>query len=124
MRRDKQAQRASLSKEAVRVDRLSDGVDLAASARGQRCEGSEPVSYHFALERPPDDGAVAHGELGEATPGENAALGNIERIHDGDDVVVARACPLDIFDQLCRDELVHVPPKVGRVQRDAPLEVV
>ncbi len=82
------------------------------------------MSYHFALERPPHHGAVAHGKFGEAAPGKNAALGDIKRIHDGDNVVVARAGSLDVLDQLRRDELVHVPPKVRRVQRDAPLEVV
>ena len=81
-------------------------------------------SYHLAFERPPDDGAIPYGELGEATPRKNAALGYIECIHDGNDVIVASACSLDILDQFCCDELVHVSPKVRGMQRDAPLEVV
>jgi hypothetical protein len=81
-------------------------------------------SYHLALERPPDYGAIPHSELGEATPGKNAALGYIEGIHDGNDVIITGACSLDILDQFRCDKLVHVSPKVRGMQRDAPLEVV
>lgn len=81
-------------------------------------------SYHFALEGPPDDGSVADRELGQTAPGKNAPFGHVEGVHDGDDVVVSRAGALNILDQLCRDELVHVSPKVRGMQRDTPLEVV
>lgn len=83
-----------------------------------------PKSYHLALKRPPDHGAIAHGKLGEATPREDATLGYIECIHNGNNVVIASACPLDVLDQFCCDELMHVSPKVRGMQRDAPLEVV
>ena len=70
------------------------------------------MSYHFALEWPPDHSAVAHCELGETAPGENAALGDVECVHNGNNVVVARACALDILDQLGCDKLVHVSPEI------------
>jgi hypothetical protein len=73
---------------------------------------SEAWSYHFALEWPPHHGAVTDGELGEAAPRENAALGDVKCVHDGNDVIVTRACALDILDQLGCDELVHVPPEI------------
>lgn len=104
--RDKDAQWAGVGEETMLINTSTDGID------------------NFALERPPHDRAVAHCELGHAAAGENAPLGQIEGIHDCDDVIVARACSLNILDQLRRDQLGHVFAKVGWVQQDTPLEIV
>ncbi len=79
MCRDKESQRASLGKEALRVDRVNDGVDS------------------LALERSPDDGAVTDGKLGQAVTGQDFALGDVKGVHDGDDVIAAGAGTLDVL---------------------------
>lgn len=82
------------------------------------------MTNHFALERSPDNGTVADGELCETASGKNKPLRDIECVHDGNDVVVAGASALDILDQLGGDQVVHVPPKVRGVERHATLQVV
>ena len=64
------------------------------------------------------------GKLGKAATGKNATLGNVSCVHDGDDIVAARASSLNILQQLASYELVHVLAEVGGVQGDTALEVV
>lgn len=68
MVRDEQAQGPGLRKEAMGIHRVGDGVDLVVSAglRGGPLTACRVArrSYHFALERPPDNGAVADCKLG------------------------------------------------------------
>lgn len=126
MSRDEQAQWPCLRKESVGIYGVGDGINLVES------DVSRPVltfencgkSYHFAFKGSPDHGPVAHGKLGQTTSRQDAPLGDVECVHDGDDVVVASACSLDVLDQFCCHQLVHIAPKVRRVQRDAPLEVM
>lgn len=128
VRRDEEAQGAGLGEESVRVDREDDRVNLnsfgLASEFLRIAFSSSRATYHFALEGTPDHGAVADDELGQAASGENLALRNVEGVHDGDDVVAALAGSLNISQQLRGDQVVHVLPKVGRVQGDPALEVV
>jgi hypothetical protein len=105
MGRDKESQGASLRKEALRVDGVHDSVD------------------GLALERSPDDGAVADGKLCQAIAGQDFAFGDVKGIHDGDDVVAASAGALDILEQLAGDQVVHVAPEIRRMQSDSALHV-
>jgi hypothetical protein len=76
----------------------------------------ETLSTHnFTLEGLPDDCAVLDIELGQTGAGENFALGNIKRIHNGDNEVAAGTRALYISKQLAGDQLVHVTPKVRRM---------
>lgn len=106
MGRYEEAQRPSLGEEALWVD----GVDNSV--------------HRLPLEWPPNDSTVSNGKLGQASPGKNAPLGNIECVHDGDDVVAPGAGSLDVLEQLARHKLVHVAAKVRWVQGDPALHVV
>jgi hypothetical protein len=106
MGRHEEAQGPGLREEAVRVDAVDDGVDC------------------LALEGSPDDSTVADSKLGEPVARQDLTSRDVEGVHDGYDVVVAGARALDVLEQLRRHQLVHVAPKVRRVQRHAPLQVV
>lgn len=68
--------------------------------------------YRFALEGSPDDCSIADSKLGQPIAGKNPALGDVEGVHDGDDVVAPGTRALDIFEQLAGDELMHVAAKI------------
>lgn len=83
-----------------------------------------PSPYRLSLKRSPNDGAVADGELSQAVAGQYAALGDVKRVHDGYDVVASGAGPLDVFQKLARDQIMHVAPEIGWMQCHPPLHVV
>lgn len=47
--------------------------------------------YRLALERPPHNRAISHCELRKPVARKDPALGYVEGVHDGNDVVAARA---------------------------------
>jgi len=114
---DEQAQRSGISEEAVPIYRRDDSVDLniknsVSNSLAVLEDPRQRQTYHFAFERPPHDGSIAHSELSQPATGKNATLRDVKGIHDGDDVIVASAGSLDILDQLCRDQLVHVAAEI------------
>lgn len=82
------------------------------------------VSHRLSLEWPPDNSSISHGELGEPIARQYLSVRDVKSIHDGDDVVVASAGPLDVLEELIGDEIVHVATKVGGMQGDPALHVV
>lgn len=73
------------------------------------------LSYRLALEGPPHHSAVANCKLGQPTSRQNTSCGDIERVHDRYDEVVASAGALDILQELGGDQLMHVSTEVRRV---------
>jgi len=82
------------------------------------------MSYGLALEWSPNHGSVSHGELSQTTSWQNAALRDVEGVHDGDDEVSPRACALHVLQKLACYQLVHIPAEVRGMQGDLALEVV
>ena len=78
----------------------------------------------LALERPPNNRSVPDSEFCEPITRQDLPVRDIECVHDGDDVVVARALALDIFEELVRHKVMHVSAKVRRVQSDRALHVM
>lgn len=80
--------------------------------------------YRLALEGPPYDGAIANCELCEAVSREDAALGDVKGVHDGNDEVAAGACALDVGEELVCHEIVHVATEERWVQGDPAFQIV
>lgn len=106
MSRYKQSEGTSLGEEALWIDGVDDGIN------------------RLSFEWPPYDCAISNSKLCETIARQDPAFGNVEGVHDGDDVVAAGAGTFDIFQQLASHQIVHVTAKVGRVQGDPPLHVV
>lgn len=124
MCRYKQAQGACLGKEALGVNGVDDGINLNQLDHRNIFSMGRLSPYRLALERAPYDGSVSDGKLGQAVAGEDAPFRNVKRVHDGDDVVAAGTGSLDVLEQLAGDQVVHVAPKVRRVQGDPALHIV
>lgn len=80
--------------------------------------------HSLVLEWSPHDSSISDSELGQATPWDNATLGNIKGVHDRNDVVLSRAGSLDVGEQLLGDKVAHVLAEVRRMQGDLALKVV
>lgn len=54
-------------------------------------------TYSFTLEGSPDHSTVADSEFSQAASRKNLALGDVERIHDGYNVVTTSAGTFDVL---------------------------
>ncbi|KAL3961810.1 hypothetical protein ACCO45_003333 [Purpureocillium lilacinum] len=99
----------SLGEETLRVDRVHHGIDLAIVS-------DLLLSKH--------DRSIPDRELGQPIARQNPTLGNVERVHDRDDVVAAGTGALDVLQQLAGHQLVHISAEIGGVQGDPALHVV
>lgn len=99
MGRHEQTQRSSLGKEALRIDRVDNSINLGLRQNATCISEDKPwiYPYRLALEWSPHDRAVPYGELGQSIAGKDASFGDIKGVHDGDDVVVASAGALDVL---------------------------
>lgn len=68
--------------------------------------------HSLVLEWSPHHSSISDSELGQSTSWDNATLGNIEGVHDRNDVVLSRAGSLDVGEQLLGDKVAHVLAEV------------
>ena len=80
--------------------------------------------YHFALERLPNDSSVLDVEVGFACVGSDFAWGDVEDIHDTDDVVFSIATALHVIVELVAQPVVHSAAEKRGMDADVALEVL
>ena len=90
------------------------------------CPSSKYDGYphSLVLEWSPHHSSISDSKFGQTASWDNATLGNIEGVHDRNDVVLACAGSLDVGEQLLGNKVAHVLAEIGRMQGDLALKVV
>ena len=122
---DKDGQGSNIRKEPHLIDRVNDAIDLlVANISAREHSVNLSISDRLALERPHHHRSIVDRKLSHTTSRHDSALGNVMSIHHADDVVLAVACSLDVFQKLVGEILLDARTEEGRMERYHTLEFV